>query len=328
MNDAILLSIKDFLLSGEVETDNPEKETMAINISDLQINAGEVIAVIGGSGCGKSVLLSLLMGYPSFGTGERNTHKAYRIFGCDMPYDAFVNIKNAFRWRKTVLGKGNLFYLPQQFPVSKTLAIKTRDAVNTVVLAYIGNNPINRVKARRLIYKKFKDFELYGTLKKPINALSGGERRRVELLARLVAMEILKKTGLLILDEPTTGFDPENADKFILEIRKGIDYLIEKGVPVAALLSTHQLKSLEKVKDDDRKVIDKVVLVHRDNGNEINGVAAAPSVCNVICTTDAGTLAKSIVAEEDFSFAFYGEKIYAILKTKPAASWINIFKEI
>lgn len=259
----ILLDVSAFRLSGNVNL-NGERRKMSLEIPRLRIRAGEITAVIGGSGCGKSVLLSLVMGYPSFGIGGELEVATFSLFGEKMPASAFRFPGHALLWRRKIFRNGGLFYLPQTFPMAKSRGGDTLSAMVQVVQAMAAPTRVSLRGANGLLAASFLRHGMRDALSKKLGSLSGGERRRAELLARLVAMQEARRPAILVLDEPTTGFDPANAQCFIRDVRNMIDDLVSAGVPVAALLSTHEMKSLDDRMDDGRRVIDRVCVVNRD----------------------------------------------------------------
>ncbi len=315
-----LLHIEDFLLQGEVSTDGGCK-TMALRIPSLRVRTGDVTALIGGSGCGKSVLISLLMGYPSFGLGGQAAFAVFNMLGEEMKPMAFRSVAMVTEWRRRLHRIGGIFFLPQFFPVAKTLRISTGDAMLQVVMALTPPRCALRNTAAKCLKNAFEKHGLGDLGGKKLKDLSGGERRRAELLARLVAMKVSRLPGLLVLDEPTTGFDPANAQGFIRDVRAMIDELREQNIPSAALLSTHEMKSL----DDQvrgRRVIDRVCIVHRDQDG------ANPDTCTVIFDGAPDCVWKHFFKERSaMNFAENGDQLLNQLKLRRAAEWVDAFNE-
>lgn len=260
----LLLDVSDFRMAGKVDENGVHRE-MSLRIPRLSLRAGEITAIIGGSGCGKSVLLSLLMGYPSFGIGGSLGVSSFSVFGKQLPRSAFRFPETAAAWRRRMLRSGGLFYLPQTFPLAKTRGGDTLSAMVQVVQAMAFPARISGRKASCLVTASFERHQMQDACLKKLGALSGGERRRAELLARLIAMETARRPSILVLDEPTTGFDPANAQQFIRDVRTMIDEIVAMGIPAAALVSTHEMKSLDdRIDEGGRRVVDRVCVVNRD----------------------------------------------------------------
>ena len=268
-----LINISDFILSGKSKLESGKKERLSLSVPKFCLKKGEITAVIGGSGCGKSVLLSLIMGCPAFGVGcpvfgagGELKFGEFSQFGEPMPQNAFRTVCAAARWRRQLRRSGELFYLPQFFPVAKAQQQNTIAMILQVVEALVSRNRISKKEIGKRIRGKFEKHSLADALYKNISELSGGERRRAELIARIVAMEISRRPGLLVLDEPTTGFDPVNSIDFVREVRSAVDELSKDGICAGAVLTTHEMKCLDDVVGGDERrksVIDRVCVVHR-----------------------------------------------------------------
>lgn len=267
-----LLHVSGFILEGKGKTGNGKLGRLSLRVPNFCLRAGEVTAVIGGSGCGKSVLLSLIMGCPAFGIGGELNFAEFLQFGKLMPKNAFRTVCAAARWRRQLRKSGGLFYLPQFFPVAKAQRQKTFAMIFQVVQALTEGSRLKHSDVNTRIKDKFEKYRMSDVLDKNISELSGGERRRAELIARIVAMEVARRPGLLVLDEPTTGFDPVNAIVFVREVRLAVDELVNDGISAGAVLTTHEMKCLDDVYDENRRrVIDRVCVVHRTpHENEVN----------------------------------------------------------
>ncbi|MGT2803202.1 ATP-binding cassette domain-containing protein [Streptococcus henryi] len=165
------------------------KNKKILNEFNLVINKGEMVALVGPSGCGKSTLLNI-------------------IGALEFDYEGSVYIENK-KISKNLLQtmsirKHSLSYLFQNFAllenetVGKNLKIVSRDSVDIkFALSQVG---------------------LEGYWKEKIYTLSGGEQQRVAM-ARL----LLKKSNIILADEPTGSLDKQNAQKIfdiLLELKK------------------------------------------------------------------------------------------------------------
>ena len=318
----ILLDVAGFVLEGEVDVESGTKKAMSARIPRLRMRAGEVTAIVGCSGCGKSVILSLLMGYPSFGIGGRLEREAFTLFGKRMPEDAFASVGEAASWRRAISNAGGLFYLPQAFPVVKTQKINVEKAISQIIRAMVAPMSLSDMDARIRIRdafssREFASRELEMVLTKNLGDLSGGERRRTELLARLVAMKSSSRPALLILDEPTTGFDPANAQGFIRNVRKVIDELRKGGVEAAALFTTHEMSCLDDIADG-RRTVDRVCVVNRD------GDGSGKGDCTVVFDGFADSVWHRFFPKSNNvrRFSTDGISLFNVLKTRKSAEWV------
>lgn len=325
-----LLSVRGFRLSGMVDDTEVGRRRMGVFVPTLDVHPGEVSAVIGGSGCGKSVLLSLVMGFPSFGISGELSSDAFRLFGANMPIDAFRSEGRAAAWRRTIARSGGLFYLPQSFPVSRTQSLKTRTAMIQIIQSMASPRRIGCAEVSHRIGEAFERHAMAATLGKPLGRLSGGERRRAELLARLVAMEVAARPALLVLDEPTTGFDPANAQEFVRDVRDIVDRLAHVGILAAALFSTHEMRCLDDRMDDGRPVVNRLCVVHRDSDRLPDGDT---DLCTAVFDGPvASALTSLFPSAPEFAsrrFGDVGERVFERLAERPAKDWaIQTEKEV
>ena len=203
---------------------------------DLDVQRGEVLGVVGGSGTGKTVLLNSIIGLkePEGGT--------IRVFGydrADLTKDQAADIE-----RRT----GVLF---QQGALFSSLTVLENVASPLVEHTSLPRDMIRELAEMKIAMVGLKPESHY---LKPAE-LSGGMRKRVGL-ARALALD----PELLFLDEPTAGLDPIGAAAFDDLIRQLADDL---GLTV--FMITHDLDSLYAICDKvavlaDRQVIAKATV--------------------------------------------------------------------
>ncbi|MDO6519138.1 gliding motility-associated ABC transporter ATP-binding subunit GldA [Zobellia uliginosa] len=177
------------------------------NIS-FKLQKGEIVGFLGPNGAGKSTMMKILTTYYSPDKGE-----------------ASVNSFDVLTEKKKV--RESIGYLPEHNPLYLDMYVKEYLAFNADVY--------KTDKAR--IPEVIDQTGLSPEAHKKIGQLSKGYRQRVGLAAAL-----LHDPEVLILDEPTTGLDPNQ----LLEIRKLIK---EIGKEKTILLSTHIMKEVEAVCD-------------------------------------------------------------------------------
>jgi phospholipid/cholesterol/gamma-HCH transport system ATP-binding protein len=186
----------------------------------LTINKGEVFAIAGGNGCGKSVLMReiILLQKPSAGV--------IRLFGQDVRTMSEANVLR-FRRRCGVLFQhGALF---SSLNVTENVAVPLREHMR------LSKGLIQEIAILKIA---FTGFPIASVGKYP-NELSGGMRRRAAL-ARALALD----PELLFLDEPTSGLDPISA--------AGFDELIQhlrEWFKLTIVIITHDLDSLWRIAD-------------------------------------------------------------------------------
>ncbi|MEX0290488.1 MAG: gliding motility-associated ABC transporter ATP-binding subunit GldA [Flavobacteriaceae bacterium] len=178
----------------------------ALNNISFEVKKGEIVGFLGPNGAGKSTMMKILTSYSSADEGE-----AY--------VNSFEVDKDAHEVKKSI------GYLPEHNPLYLEMYVKE----------YLGFNADIYKVSKEAVLKVIEQTGLKPEAHKKIGQLSKGYRQRVGLAAAL-----LHDPEVLILDEPTTGLDPNQ----LLEIRKLIR---EIGKEKTILLSTHIMKEVEAV---------------------------------------------------------------------------------
>lgn len=189
-------------------------EQKALNNVSFSIEKGEIVGFLGPNGAGKSTMMKIITGYINASEGE-----------------VFVNNFDVST-HKLELQK-SIGYLPENNPLYLDMYVREYLQFNASV------HKISKDEIENIIVKVGLSPEAH----KKINQLSKGYRQRVGLAAAL-----LHNPEVLILDEPTTGMDPNQ----LAEIRSLIK---EVGKDKTVLFSTHILQEVEAV-------CDRVILIH------------------------------------------------------------------
>jgi ABC-2 type transport system ATP-binding protein len=183
-------------------------EVTAVDGLDLGIHQGEVFGILGPNGAGKSTTVEILQGHRSRDAGKVS------VLGADP-----ATANRAWRSRVGIVWQDES--APAELTVRETLTHfaryypKPRDAGNVIELVGLSAKADSRIKA-----------------------LSGGQRRRLD-----VALGVIGSPELLLLDEPTTGFDPAARRQFWDLIRA----LADEGTTI--VLTTHYLEEAEALSD-------------------------------------------------------------------------------
>ena len=182
------------------------KYQRALNCISFSAKKGEIIGFLGPNGAGKTTMMKILTGYILPDEGE-----------------VFVSEINVLE--KSLEAKRQIGYLPEQNPLYQDMYVRE-------FLEFQAS--IYRVKKKR-IEEVIKVVGLAPEARKKIGQLSKGYQQRVG-----IAAAILHNPKVLILDEPTTGLDPNQ----LQEIRSLIK---ELGKEKTILFSTHILQEVEAV---------------------------------------------------------------------------------
>ncbi|MBC7862447.1 MAG: gliding motility-associated ABC transporter ATP-binding subunit GldA [Bacteroidia bacterium] len=182
----------------------------ALNNVSFEVKSGEIVGFLGPNGAGKSTMMKILTCYIPQSSG------AAKVCGFDVETESMQVRKN-------------VGYLPEHNPLYLEMYIKE-------YLAFVaGLHEVKNINARVKEMIELTGLQL--EQKKKIGALSKGYRQRVGL-----AQAMIHDPKVLIMDEPTTGLDPNQLE----EIRSLIRQL---GKQKTVLLSTHIMQEVEAVCD-------------------------------------------------------------------------------
>jgi iron complex transport system ATP-binding protein len=192
---------------------------------DLALGAGELLAVVGPNGVGKSTLLRLCLGFLPIARGE------VRLGG--RPIGELA--------RREVARLAS--FVPQGFTTD--FAFSVRELVAMGRTPWLGRFQPEGERDRKAIARALAATDLEALAGRPFPELSGGERQRV-VLARALAQE----TPVLVLDEPTASLDLLHAFRLLEIVRARVD---EGAAAIAAL---HDLALAARF-------CDRMVVLHR-----------------------------------------------------------------
>jgi len=208
------------------------KEKALDNIS-FSLKKGEIVGFLGPNGAGKSTLMKIITCYLNQDSGQ-------------------VKVCNLNTKKKDLLVKSKIGYLPEQNPLYTEMHIKE-------YLSFVGSiYKINNLNQR--ITEVIQQTGLTSEKSKKIKELSKGFKQRVGLAAALI-----HNPEVLILDEPTTGLDPNQ----LVEIRNLIK---EVGKEKTVLLSTHIMQEVDKICNrviiiNKGKIVDDKLIVNLKKDN-------------------------------------------------------------
>lgn len=211
----------------------------AVNNISFKVNKGEIVGFLGPNGAGKSTTMKIITGYLQQTGGE-----------------AYVCGRNVTD--NPLATKKKIGYLPELNALYYDMYI--REYLGFVAEVHCVSNKMERIEAV---------IELTGLSaesKKKIGQLSKGYKQRVGLAAALI-----HDPEVLILDEPTTGLDPNQ----IIEIREVIR---KQGKDKTVLFSSHILQEVEAV-------CDRVIIIHKGNlvaDDQLSNLRKNSSTSNVV----------------------------------------------
>lgn len=196
------------------------KKTVIRDFS-MELARGEVVALLGPNGSGKTTTF-------------------YSVAGLVMPEGGTVlvdgkDVTSLPMYRRAQLGIG---YLPQEMSIFRGLSVQ--DNISAILDIAVAD----RRKRRERLEELLSEFTIEHLRRAPALALSGGERRRVEI-ARCLAAD----PKYLLLDEPFAGVDPISVG----DIRQLVADLKNRGIGV--LITDHNVR-------ETLEIVDRAYILH------------------------------------------------------------------
>ncbi len=204
----------------------------AVQDLSLEVKEGELFAFLGINGAGKSTTISIICSQL-----EKDSGKVY-VNGRDLDNESSEIKKNL----------GVVF---QNSVLDKALTVK-ENLKNRAALYSITGREFDKRLEELCELLEFKDL-----LKRPVGKLSGGQRRRID-----IARALFHKPKILILDEPTTGLDPQT--------RKAVWNVVDKlreNENITVFLTTHYME--EAAEADYVVILDSGKIVAKGTPQEL-----------------------------------------------------------
>lgn len=195
-----------------------------LNNVNIQIEPNDFVAIIGGSGSGKTTIMNAMSGYEKATSGR-----------------VYVNSVDLYKHYKVL--KNMIGYVPQQDIIYENLTLKK-------MLEYSARlrmpKDVTRAEIDKRIDEVLEMVELIPHRDKMIRSLSGGQKKRAS-----IAVELLGDPGLFFLDEPTSGLDPGTEENLMKSLRN----LSKRGNKTVVMV-THTTQNLH--------LCDKIILMGTD----------------------------------------------------------------
>ncbi len=196
------------------------KRPVVRNVS-LEVARGEAVGLLGPNGAGKTTCFYMITGLvnPDYGT--------ITLDGTD--------ITNLPMYRRARLGIG---YLPQEASIFRGLTVEQN------IMAVLEVTEPEPQRRHVLLDDLLAEFSITHLRQSPAVALSGGERRRVE-----IARALASRPSFILLDEPLAGIDPIA----ISDVREIVSTLKNRGIGV--LITDHNVR-------ETLDIIDRAYIIH------------------------------------------------------------------
>ncbi len=197
------------------------KKRPVVRSVSLQVNRGEVVGLLGPNGAGKTTCFYMITGLiqPDVGSVILDGNDI-----TDLPM-----------YRRARLGIG---YLPQEASIFRGLSVEAN------IRAVLEVVEPNRERREAVLDALLAEFSITHLRRAPALALSGGERRRVE-----IARALASNPHFVLLDEPFAGIDPIAVG----DIRELVAHLKDRGIGV--LITDHNVR-------ETLDVIDRAYIIH------------------------------------------------------------------
>jgi len=215
----------------------------AVDDISFEVKSGEILGFLGPNGAGKSTTMKIATGYIPPSKGR------IKVFDFDV-------VTQSMEVRR------NIGYLPEHNPLYLDMYVKE-------YLRFIGS--LHHIKRKKLSQRVSEMIEVCGLereQKKLIGALSKGYRQRVGL-----AQALIHDPPVLILDEPTTGLDPNQ----IVEIR---NLIAKVGKEKTVIFSTHIMQEVQAI-CDRAIIINLGKIVADDSVESLKNISTAQSIIHL-----------------------------------------------
>lgn len=261
------------------------KEHLAVNNISFAVKEGELFAFLGENGAGKSTTINILC------TILKKTEGSVRIFGKELEKQ-----DNAIRDMIGIVFQNSV--LDNKLTVKENLYTRG---------SYYG---MKKGQIQERLAPFMEAFELEEIWNRRYEKLSGGQRRRVDIVRALI-----HAPRILFLDEPTTGLDPMSR-KLVWNY---ISYL-RKNQGITIFLTTHYM---EETRDaDDVVILDQGQIVAADTPV---GLKSRYTSTKLIWYTRQEPQAEQILAGRDFS---YEADHYTVLMEEGITEFLYQYRDV
>lgn len=226
-----------------IETKNLVKNYSGRNVVDgvsFTVEQGTVVGLLGPNGAGKTTTF-------------------YMIVGLEKPDAGIVmldgnNISHLPMYERARAGIG---YLPQEASIFSKMTVEEN------LMAILETTELSEAEQEKKMEDLLQEFRLTHVRKSEGKALSGGERRRVEI-ARALATD----PAFILLDEPFAGIDPIA----VADIQAMIAHLAKRGIGI--LITDHNVRETLSIVDKAYILAEGHILIHGDSETIANDPVA------------------------------------------------------
>ena len=182
------------------------EHTHALEDVSFELNEGDFLCIVGENGSGKSTLVKTLLGLVKPKSGELKMH-------ADLKNDDFG-------------------YLPQVGPMQKNFPASVREVVLSGCVNKHKFRPFFNRSEKSCAIDNMEKLDILHMKNKAFRDLSGGQKQRT-----LIARALCASNKILLLDEPTTGLDPDATEGLYELIKK-----LNKAFGITIIMITHDVR--------------------------------------------------------------------------------------
>ena len=222
-----------------IRTDNLVKtygERNVVNGVSVEVEQGTIVGLLGPNGAGKTTTFYMIVGI------EKPDAGVVTLDGQD--------ISNLAMFERARAGIG---YLPQEASIFSKMTVEEN------IMAILETTSLNVTEREAKMNALIEEFRIGHIRKSKGSALSGGERRRVEI-ARALATD----PAFILLDEPFAGIDPIA----VADIQGMIAHLARRGIGV--LITDHNVRETLSIVDKAYILAEGRILLHGDSNTIAN----------------------------------------------------------
>ena len=222
-----------------IRTDNLVKtygERNVVNGVSVEVEQGTIVGLLGPNGAGKTTTFYMIVGI------EKPDAGVVTLDGQD--------ISNLAMFERARAGIG---YLPQEASIFSKMTVEEN------IMAILETTSLNATEREAKMNALVEEFRIGHIRKSKGSALSGGERRRVEI-ARALATD----PAFILLDEPFAGIDPIA----VADIQGMIAHLARRGIGV--LITDHNVRETLSIVDKAYILAEGRILLHGDSNTIAN----------------------------------------------------------
>lgn len=226
-----------------IETKNLVKNYSGRNVVDgvsFTVEQGTVVGLLGPNGAGKTTTF-------------------YMIVGLEKPDAGIVMLdgKNISHLPMYERARAGIGYLPQEASIFSKMTVEEN------LMAILETTELSETEQEKKMEDLLQEFRLTHVRKSEGKALSGGERRRVEI-ARALATD----PAFILLDEPFAGIDPIA----VADIQAMIAHLAKRGIGI--LITDHNVRETLSIVDKAYILAEGHILIHGDSDTIANDPVA------------------------------------------------------